>query len=73
VYVGSTRGSRHTIREELVRHLHQQKSRRVHATHFSWEITFDPVARQRELVEEFQAVHRRPPGFNAARGRSSFG
>jgi hypothetical protein len=34
------------------------------ATHFSWEITYHPAARERELLAEFERVHHRAPRFN---------
>lgn len=41
-----------TLREELV---HELFETRVPATHFSWEITFHPEERERELREELSA------------------
>ncbi|HEX9491254.1 MAG TPA: hypothetical protein VF930_13285 [Stellaceae bacterium] len=57
VYVGATR----TLRSELVGRLLDHAS---DATHFSWEITYDPEPRQRELIAEFEAAHHRPPRLN---------
>jgi hypothetical protein len=57
VYVGATR----TLRHELVGRLLDHTS---DATHFSWEITYDPEPRQRELIAEFEAAHHRPPRLN---------
>jgi hypothetical protein len=59
VYVGSTHGR--TLREELVHELLEADAR---ATHFSWEITFRPAARERELLEEFVAEHFHLPKLN---------
>jgi hypothetical protein len=47
--VGATRES---LRKELVHELLERESR---ATHFSWEISFDPTARERELLAELRA------------------
>ena len=35
-------------------------------THFSWEITHDPAARERELLAEFEREHHRPPRLNSS-------
>jgi hypothetical protein len=55
LYVGATRDS---LRKELVHELLEHESR---ATHFSWEITFDPAARERELLAEHTLEYHRPP------------
>jgi hypothetical protein len=60
VFVGSTRNS--TLRSRLVHDL--LESERA-ATHFSWEITFHPAAREQELLAEFEREHHRPPRLNA--------
>ena len=60
VFVGSTRNS--TLRHQLVHELLESRS---DATHFSWEITYDPNACERELLAEFELEHHRPPRFNA--------
>ena len=61
VFIGATRGSRQSLRECLVHEMG------VHdATHFSWEITYRAEARQRELLEEYEAAHHRPPKLNDA-------
>src|SRR5690349_17834714 len=44
--VGATRES---LRKELMHELLESDSR---ATHFSWEISYDPAARERELLAE---------------------
>ena len=59
IYVGCTRGC--TLREELVHELLEADAR---ATHFSWEISFHPIERVRELLDEFQLEHHRPPVLN---------
>lgn len=41
-----------TLREELV---HELLETRARATHFSWEITFHPEDRERELLAELNA------------------
>jgi len=62
VYVGSTRDERHTLREMLV---HDLIDIEREATHFSFEITFHPGARERELMDEFVAAHHHRPRLNA--------
>jgi hypothetical protein len=61
VYVGGTRGNG-TLRSELPRELAAHASE---TTHFTWEITFDPESRERELLAEFERQHHRPPRFNS--------
>ncbi|HET7362194.1 MAG TPA: hypothetical protein VFJ70_01345 [Burkholderiales bacterium] len=46
LHLGATRDS---LRKELMHELLERESR---ATHFSWEISFDPAARERELLAE---------------------
>jgi len=62
VFVGGTRSGRSTLRTELV-HALFESGRDV--THFSWEITYDPAARERELLAEFEREHHRPPRLNS--------
>ena len=58
--VRGTRGG--TLREALV---HELLEGDAAVTHFSWEISFSPVARERELIDEFVAEHRRWPKLNS--------
>ena len=58
VFVGATRG----LRDELIHRLLEDAS---DATHFSWEITYDPGARERELLAEFEHEHHRQPRLNS--------
>jgi hypothetical protein len=60
VFVGSSRNS--TLRTQLI---HELLEGRCEATHFSWEITFDPAARERELLDEFEEQHHRRPRLNS--------
>lgn len=46
MYLGATR---HSLRRELVDRLLEHESA---ATHFSWEISYEPEARERELLAE---------------------
>lgn len=50
-----------TLREALV---HELLDGGAAATHFSWEISFHPAARERELLDEFVAEHRHRPKLN---------
>lgn len=55
LHIGATRIS---LRKELMHELLELESR---ATHFSWEISFDPVARERELLAELTPTRKTPP------------
>lgn len=61
VYVGATREERESLRRELARQL---RAHDAEVTHFSWEITFRPAARARELLAEFERQHHRVPRLN---------
>lgn len=61
IYVGRAA----SIRERLVEHL----QRRVcpcteQATHYSWELSLQPVTREVELLEQFKKRHGRLPRCN---------
>ena len=60
VYVGATSAS---LREELHRHVAAHESE---VTHFSWEISYNPQPRERELLHEYELEHHRAPRFNEA-------
>ena len=61
VFIGSTSDT--TLRSQLVRELLETGS---DATHFSWEITYHPAARECELLAAFEREHHRLPRFNLA-------
>ena len=61
VYVRAT-GDKQTLRTELAREL---AAHATAATHFSWEITFQPEVRGRELLAEFEHEHHRRPRLNS--------
>ena len=61
VYIGGTR-DKQTLRSELQREL---TSHAAEATHFSWEITFHPESRERELLEDYEMQHHRRPRLNS--------
>ncbi|HWI39057.1 MAG TPA: hypothetical protein VNU64_21590 [Burkholderiales bacterium] len=60
LFVGSTR-RKETLRTELEREI---SAHAAEATHFSWEITFHPEDRWRELLAEFEHLHHRRPRLN---------
>ena len=62
VYVGGTRRDRPSLRQELV---HELLERGREVTHFSWEITYDPATRERELLAEFELTYHRAPRLNS--------
>ena len=53
---------RGAIRTRLLQHL----ERRERATHYSWELCADPVAREAALLSEHERTFGRPPRYNAA-------
>ena len=58
VYVGAAR----RLRDELVQRLLEGDTA---ATHFAWEISYDPDARGRELLAEYESEHHHPPRLNS--------
>ena len=60
VFVGSSGNS--TLRHQLVHDLLESGR---DATHFAWEITFQPAARERELLAEFEHQYHRAPRLNS--------
>ena len=62
MYVGATRDS---LRRELVERLLEHESA---ATHFSWEITYAPEARERELLAELDGREAWPQQVERGRG-----
>lgn len=58
VYVGAAR----RLRGELVQRLLETDTE---ATHFAWEISFDPQTRERELLAEYESEHHHPPRLNS--------
>lgn len=61
VYVGGT-SRKETLRSKLE---HELAAHSADATHFSCEITFNPEARIRQLLAEFEREHHRVPRFNS--------
>jgi len=67
IYIGAALGGGATIRSRLVEHFSGNGgdcTRR--ATHYSWEISLKPAARELELLEEHRASFQRLPRCNAA-------
>lgn len=56
------RGS--SIRERLLAHLGKSSVCIRDATHYSWELSLRPEAREAELLERFRARHGRLPRCN---------
>ena len=68
IYIGHAQGRGTTIRSRLVDHftgIVSPCTRR--ATHYSWEISLRPGAREAELLEEYRTGNARLPRCNAAR------
>ena len=68
LYIGRANGARSTIRALLIDHLaglHGPCSQR--ATHYQWELSLAPEAREVELLEEYRARFQRLPRCNGAR------
>jgi len=61
VYYGRADGSGSTIRSRL---LDQYLADPNRATHYSWEVSPDPAAREVELLEEHQGAFGRRPKYN---------
>jgi len=52
ILLSAALGGRQTLRSRLAHELLAQDEGERHITHFSWEITFAPAARERELRHE---------------------
>ena len=66
IYLGHAQGRGTTIRSRLVDHFTGVAgpcTRR--ASHYSWEISLSPAAREAELLSEYHAAHSRLPRCNA--------
>jgi hypothetical protein len=65
VYYGRAMGDQATIRSRLLEHLEGTlgpQGQRV--THYSWELSRDPVGREAELLREYRGMFGRPPRYN---------
>ncbi len=64
VFYGSAFGGTITIRSRLAEHLAGTRAGALRATHCSWEISINPQARERRLLDEYRARHGRAPRGN---------
>ena len=65
IYIGRADGGRSTVRGRLVAHYageHDPWTQR--ATHYRWELCASPLARELELLQEYEASFRRLPRCN---------
>ena len=65
IFIGATRGDA-SIRSRLQDH-YARRAEPHDASHFSWEITAEPVWREAELLVEFRMANARLPRCNATR------
>jgi hypothetical protein len=63
IYIGRADGNQATIQSMLIEH-HRGNLEPGCATHYSWELARDPVARELELLRRFEAQYRRLPRAN---------
>jgi hypothetical protein len=65
IYYGRASSSAITIQAALLEHLSGRAGPCTErATHYGWEITLDPVAREAELLAEYKAAFKRLPRCN---------
>lgn len=64
IYYGHARGESATIQSCLQQHLSGETSC-AGATHYGWEISANPPAREAELLREYQRTHKRLPRCNS--------
>lgn len=65
IYYGRALGGGATIQSCLVEHLARADPCTAGATHYGWEITSNPRARELELLREHERSHGRLPRCNA--------
>jgi hypothetical protein len=69
IYYGRASGNVISIQLALMDHLSGRAGVCTkHATHYGWEISLDPVAREAELLGEYMASFKRLPRCNQGRG-----
>jgi hypothetical protein len=68
IYYGHARGAGATIQSSLREHLGGGNPCTAHATHYGWELSANPAAREAELLREFERAHKRAPRCNGAAG-----
>ncbi|HKU47375.1 MAG TPA: hypothetical protein VJQ58_10860, partial [Burkholderiales bacterium] len=64
IYYGHARGGSMTIQSCLGEHLARKLACTENATHYGWEISANPAAREAELLREFERAHRGLPRCN---------
>ena len=69
IYVGTTRRPHESIRASLIRHFRKEGGGDHPPTHFSWEVSYQPASRKRELLVEFEALNKRRPRFNRSEAK----
>jgi hypothetical protein len=65
IYYGRALGEGTTIHLRLREHFERGNSCTARATHYGWEITSNPRAREVELLREYEKAHGRLPRCNA--------
>jgi hypothetical protein len=65
IYYGRAQGQNTTIQSRLREHLERGERCTSRATHYGWEITNNPGAREAELLREYEKSHGRLPRCNA--------
>jgi plasmid stability protein len=65
VYYGRAMGGGLTVRARLLEHFDGHLPSES-VSHYSWELSADPAAREAQLLAEYQRVFGRPPRLNAA-------
>ncbi len=65
IYYGAALGGTMTIRSRLGDHFSGRDGGcTARATHYSWELSLDPKAREAALLDQYRATHRRLPRCN---------
>ena len=64
IYYGHARGQGETIQSCLARYLERASGCTSGATHYGWEISANPPAREAELLREFERTHKKLPRCN---------
>lgn len=64
IYYGRAQGSG-TIQSRLKEYLARSEQCTARATHYGWEITSNPAAREAELLREYERAHGQLPRCNA--------
>ena len=65
IYYGHARGGSASIQSCLAQHLDGHNACTSRATHYGWEISANPPARELELLREFEKAHQRLPRCNS--------